>query len=66
MGHDQVQNLILAEAAEHLFSTEANVEEVPLGLYVVRGDNVAIVGEADALNLELRAEPLPEVYQQII
>ena len=31
-----------------MFSEDAAVEEVPLGLYVVRGDNVAMVGLVDA------------------
>lgn len=66
MGHDQVQNLILNDATEHLYSTDEPVEQVPLGLYVVRGDNVAVVGEFEKLNLDLKANPLPEIHQQIL
>lgn len=65
MGHDQVQNLILNDAMEHVYSTEEQVEQVPLGLYVVRGDNVALVGEFDKLDLTVKAEPLPGIHQQI-
>jgi U6 snRNA-associated Sm-like protein LSm8 len=65
MGHDQLQNLILNEAVEHVYSPNDNVEEVPLGLYVVRGDNVAVIAEFDKLNLTIKTEPLPEIHQQI-
>jgi U6 snRNA-associated Sm-like protein LSm8 len=44
-GHDQVQNLILQDAHERVYSSDADVEEVPLGLYVIRGDNLCLVGE---------------------
>jgi U6 snRNA-associated Sm-like protein LSm8 len=43
---------------------QSGVEQVPLGLYLVRGDNVAVVGELDEdldANLDLssiRAPPL--------
>lgn len=68
MGHDQVQNLILNEAIELLYSEEESVEQVPLGLYVIRGDNVAIVGEYTTKNLDmtLKTEPLPAIHQQIL
>lgn len=66
MGNDQVQNLILNECSEYIFSEEENVEQVELGLYIVRGDNVAVVGEFDKLDLTLKADPLPQIHQQII
>jgi len=28
---------------ERVFSKEEGVEEVPLGLYIIRGDNIAVV-----------------------
>jgi U6 snRNA-associated Sm-like protein LSm8 len=65
MGHDQLQNLILNEAVEHVYSPDDNVEEVTLGLYVVRGDNVAVIAEFDKLDLTIKTEPLPEIHQQI-
>ncbi|GFH25567.1 U6 snRNA-associated Sm-like protein LSm8, partial [Haematococcus lacustris] len=40
-------NLVLAETHERVYSTKQGVEQVPLGLYFVRGDNVAMVGELD-------------------
>ncbi|TFJ85950.1 hypothetical protein NSK_002770 [Nannochloropsis salina CCMP1776] len=46
-GFDQTTNIILQECHERVFSTTAGVEQVPLGLYIVRGDNIAVVGEMD-------------------
>ena len=46
-GFDQTTNVILEECHERVFSTDAGVEQVVLGLYIVRGDNIAIVGEVD-------------------
>ncbi len=39
-GFDQTINLILSEAYERIYSPSQGVEQVPLGLYIVRGDNV--------------------------
>lgn len=39
-GFDQVTNLIVNEAHERVFSVENGVKDVPLGMYVIRGDNV--------------------------
>jgi len=55
-GHDQLQNLVLKEAHERVYQlpkenahtddTEENtLEMVPLGLYLIRGDNVAVVSD---------------------
>ncbi|KAL6757127.1 N-alpha-acetyltransferase 38, NatC auxiliary subunit-like protein [Haematococcus lacustris] len=66
-GYDQATNLVLAETHERVYSTKQGVEQVPLGLYFVRGDNVAMVGEMDEdLDnaqelLSLRAEPLKPI-----
>lgn len=65
MGHDQVQNLVLNDAFEHVYSLEEEVEQVPLGLYVVRGDNVAVIGEFEKLDMTIKTNPLPQVHQQI-
>jgi len=46
-GLDQKLNVILEECKERVFSKEEGVEEVTLGLYIIRGDNIAIVGEVD-------------------
>jgi len=47
VGHDQVQNLILNDAHERVYSPDDPVEKVPLGLYVIRGDNLCVVAEYD-------------------
>jgi len=46
-GIDQAHNLILEHTVERFFSDDAGVEEVPRGLFVIRGPNVAIVGLVD-------------------
>jgi U6 snRNA-associated Sm-like protein LSm8 len=47
---DQSMNLVLQEAIERIIrpvEDEAPSEEVPLGLYIIRGDSVAVVGRVD-------------------
>lgn len=64
-GFDQAINIILDESHERVFSSTDGVEQVLLGLYIIRGDNVALIGEIDEdldRNLDLqrtRADPLP-------
>jgi len=66
-GFDQTINLILDESHERVYSTTQGVEQVVLGLHIIRGDNVAIVGELDdeldaRLDLpSIRADPLTSV-----
>ncbi|XP_014677696.1 PREDICTED: U6 snRNA-associated Sm-like protein LSm8 [Priapulus caudatus] len=66
-GFDQTVNLILDESHERVYSTVTGVEQIVLGLYIVRGDNVAVVGEIDEdadkqLDLStIKAEPLSSV-----
>ncbi|XP_077540671.1 U6 snRNA-associated Sm-like protein LSm8 [Haemaphysalis longicornis] len=66
-GFDQTINLILDESHERVYSSDHGVEQVPLGLYIVRGDNVVVVGQVDEeldMHLDLantRAEPLNAV-----
>ncbi|GMI06997.1 hypothetical protein TrLO_g13205 [Triparma laevis f. longispina] len=71
-GYDQVQNLVLSETHERSYSMEAPVELIDLGLYIVRGDNLALIGELDEaedakmdLN-SIRAEPLKPVVHTAI
>jgi U6 snRNA-associated Sm-like protein LSm8 len=67
VGHDQVQNLVLHDAKERVYSTDtpSPPEMVELGLYVIRGDNVCMIAE---YNPELwsddPAPPLPPIRQQ--
>lgn len=39
-GFDQTTNVILDECHERVFSPDCGVEQVVLGLYIVRGDNM--------------------------
>lgn len=63
-GFDQAVNVILDESHERVYSTAQGVEQVVLGLYIIRGDNVAVIGELDEdvdshLDLSsIKAEPL--------
>ncbi|AFR92688.1 U6 snRNA-associated Sm-like protein LSm8 [Cryptococcus neoformans] len=66
-GYDPRTNLILSDSVEREFSMEQGVEMIPLGLYVIKGDNVAVVAELDeekdsTINYnDIRAEPLAEL-----
>ncbi|GKY93850.1 hypothetical protein MPSEU_000351900 [Mayamaea pseudoterrestris] len=67
VGHDQVQNLIMNDAHERVYSEDEDVEVVPLGLYVIRGDNVCLIGDYEATKLldnQRITVPLPEIRQQ--
>eukprot|EP01031_Cornospumella_fuschlensis_P043830 gene43830-53597_t len=46
-GFDQTINVILEHSHERVFSDDKGVEQNPLGLYMIRGDNIAVVGELD-------------------
>ena len=46
-GFDQMQNIILTKTVERIFAEDEDPQLVELGLYVLRGDNVAVVGEID-------------------
>lgn len=41
-GYDSNGTIILANSVERLFSEDAPVEEVPLGVYIVRGDSMYV------------------------
>ena len=59
--------MILDECHERVYSLDAGVEQVVLGLYIIRGDNIAVIGEVDPeldakVDLEaIRAEGLKPV-----
>ena len=46
-GFDQTINIVIDDCHERVFNAITGVEQVPLGLYIMRGDNVAVVGEID-------------------
>ena len=66
-GYDQVQNLIISNANERIFSETEGVDIQPLGLVILKGGDVVVVGELDAdldnnRDLEkIRAPPLKAV-----
>ncbi|VDN97480.1 unnamed protein product [Rodentolepis nana] len=71
-GFDNVTNLIVSDSHERVFSPDRGVEKVPLGLSIIRGQNVALIGEVDEdldsrIDFEnLRAEPLnPVVHYKL-
>ena len=46
-GFDQVQNLVIEGSRERVYSPDEGVETLELGLYLMRGDCIAVVGELD-------------------
>eukprot|EP01001_Neometanema_parovale_P000066 NODE_10067_length_611_cov_83.981557_g9793_i0.p1 GENE.NODE_10067_length_611_cov_83.981557_g9793_i0~~NODE_10067_length_611_cov_83.981557_g9793_i0.p1 ORF type:complete len:100 (-),score=6.47 NODE_10067_length_611_cov_83.981557_g9793_i0:245-544(-) len=66
-GFDQCVNIILVDSTERVYSTSAGVEEVTLGLYLIRGDNLSVIGQIDetadaalqATFADIRCQPLP-------
>lgn len=66
-GIDNGTNIILDDSHERVFSTEQGVEKHQLGLCVIRGENVALIGQVDRdvdqnLNLsKCKAKPLKPV-----
>ena len=71
-GYDQLQNLVLSDSHERVFSTDAPVELIPLGLYIIRGDNVALISDLDEekdakIDLSaLRGSPLNPIHQYVL
>jgi U6 snRNA-associated Sm-like protein LSm8 len=58
-GFDQTTNIILSGSVERVFSLDEPVEEVQLGLYLVRGDNMSVPGHpAHVYSLELTSGDL--------
>ncbi|CAH1721822.1 unnamed protein product [Macrosiphum euphorbiae] len=66
-GFDQTINIILDDSHERVYSPNQGVEQIILGLHLIRGDNVAIIGEVDetmdsSIDLSaIRAEPIGSV-----
>ena len=46
-GFDQRTNVILEDCHERIYSLTEGVTTVPLGLYLIKGDNIALVGQLD-------------------
>uniref|UniRef100_A0A1I7SYP9 U6 snRNA-associated Sm-like protein LSm8 n=1 Tax=Caenorhabditis tropicalis TaxID=1561998 RepID=A0A1I7SYP9_9PELO len=67
-GFDQLINLVIEDAHERSYSETEGVLTTPLGLYIIRGENVAIIGEIDEeldkrVDLEnVKAAPLAPIW----
>ncbi|KAJ2880501.1 hypothetical protein H4R27_004688, partial [Coemansia aciculifera] len=64
-GLDQTTNIIMQSCQERIFSEDEAVEVVDLGLYMIRGDNIAIIGLVDEVvdaALDLDTEAAAESY----
>ncbi|KAM3300850.1 hypothetical protein ACQJBY_041732 [Aegilops geniculata] len=42
-GFDQATNIILDESHERVYSTKEGVQQLVLGLYIIRGDNICLL-----------------------
>jgi hypothetical protein len=42
-GYDQRSNVVLSDSKERVYSMDEGVEEVPLGLYLVKGDMMYVL-----------------------
>lgn len=42
-GYDQRSNVVISECKERVYSIEEGVEEIPLGLYLVKGDMMYVL-----------------------
>ncbi|KAJ6595858.1 hypothetical protein DFH09DRAFT_1135803 [Mycena vulgaris] len=67
VGFDQKSNVVLSDSKERIYSIDEGVEEIPLGLYLVKGDMIVLIGEIDdavdqAVDLgTIHAEPIPPI-----
>ncbi|KDQ58703.1 hypothetical protein JAAARDRAFT_176764 [Jaapia argillacea MUCL 33604] len=67
-GFDQKSNVVLSDSKERTFSEDDGVQEVPLGLYLVKGDQIVLIGEIDeaidsSIDLaSIRAEPIASIH----
>ena len=64
-GFDQTINVILSNSIERVYSVDEPVEEVPLGLYVVRGDNIVSTAILVARCLAVRSIPKYLLYLKL-
>lgn len=66
-GFDQATNVILTQCEERVYHADAEGEKLYMGLYVIRGDTIAMVSEIDEktddqIDIEtIRAAPMKPV-----
>ena len=46
---DQTLNAVLEKCVERVYSTEEGVTETPHGLYIMRGEMVAVIGSSEVM-----------------
>ncbi|KJE94427.1 hypothetical protein CAOG_05070 [Capsaspora owczarzaki ATCC 30864] len=66
-GFDQMCNIILEHTVEREFNAQRGVVIVALGLYIIKGENIAVVGSVDpeideSMDLsQIMCDPLPKI-----
>ena len=66
-GFDQYINIILKQSHERIYAKDKGVQRKPLGIYIIKGHNVAIIGlineEKDiALDFtQIKAKPMKPI-----
>ena len=66
-GFDQTTNVILDECLERVFSSAAGVDQVQLGLYIVRGDNMCVLSPfCTTLSFQPCTSPLHTIPRRLI
>jgi len=64
---DQSMNMVISNCFEKVYSTDEAVNFIKMGLYMIRGDNVALISEVDELlekqvdYSQIKAEKLNEM-----
>jgi U6 snRNA-associated Sm-like protein LSm8 len=54
-GFDQKSNVILSDCTERVYSLDDGVEEIPIGVYLVKGDMMSVLSPSPRLPLGLTA-----------
>lgn len=70
-GYDQKSNVVLSDSKERVYSVEDGVEEIPLGLYLVKGDQMCVspsitTNRADASGCRVLIGELDDATDQSI
>ena len=53
-GYDQVCNVIVAQSSERVFDPKSPTQMIPLGVDVIRGDNIAVIGMIDGDSIDVK------------
>ncbi len=65
-GYDQKSNIVLSDSKERVYSMDEGVEEIPLGLYLVKGDMMYVRRLFAHARVPLRAAYCTRVYSILI